>query len=136
MEADSFQPFKITLPWPPSMNTYWRAVPMGNMARNILSRSGRLYRERAITAIKEAGAQEKVLSGRLSLGVMLCAPDRRLRDLDNFCKPILDALSHGKVYEDDFLIDKLRVVRGPIVPKGSVVVSFRPAGKTLMEIWG
>ena len=126
MEADSFQPFKLELPWPPSMNSYWRAIPMGKIARNILSKAGRTYRERAMAAIIESGHHGKGLDGKVSLSLILSAPDKRRRDLDNFLKPVLDALTHGKVYEDDYQVDELRVVRGPIVPKGIVMVELRP----------
>jgi crossover junction endodeoxyribonuclease RusA len=34
-------------------------------------------------------------------------PDRRRRDLDNIQKPVLDALQHAGVYEDDSQIDLL-----------------------------
>ena len=34
-------------------------------------------------------------------------PDRRRRDLDNLQKPLLDALQHAGVYEDDSQIDLL-----------------------------
>ena len=38
-------------------------------------------------------------------------PDRRVRDLDNLNKAILDSLTHSNVIEDDKYIDDLRIVR-------------------------
>jgi crossover junction endodeoxyribonuclease RusA len=34
-------------------------------------------------------------------------PDRRRRDLDNIQKPVLDALQHARVYQDDSQVDLL-----------------------------
>jgi len=107
---------------------------MGKIARNILSKAGRTYRERAIAAIMESGHHGKGLDGRLGLSLILCAPDKRRRDLDNFLKPVLDALTHGNVYEDDYQVDKLRVARGPVVSKGIVLVGLRPVGEPVERI--
>lgn len=49
-------------------------------------------------------------------------PDRRIRDLDNIKKALLDSLTHAGVYKDDFQIDDLRVVRREVVKGGYVIV--------------
>jgi crossover junction endodeoxyribonuclease RusA len=49
-------------------------------------------------------------------------PDRRRRDLDNIQKPVLDALEHVGVYEDDSQIDLLITRRREVVPGGQLLV--------------
>lgn len=111
----------ITLPYPPSINRYWRAVA----GRNILSRDGRSYRERAQIAMLTQRARK--LTGRAVVEIVMHAADRRRRDLDNICKPILDALVHGGALDDDEQIDDLRIVRGERDKDNPrVVVTLRP----------
>jgi len=53
-------------------------------------------------------------------------PDRRRRDLDNIQKPVLDALEHAGVYEDDSQVDLLITRRGPVSDGGSIRVQIEP----------
>ena len=96
------------LPWPPSVNTYWRSVN----GRTILSRKGREYRANAHARLAEQGLP--FVKGRVSVSAIAHAPDNRRRDLDDLWKSILDSLTHARAIEDDSLIDDLRIVRGPV----------------------
>jgi crossover junction endodeoxyribonuclease RusA len=49
-------------------------------------------------------------------------PDRRRRDLDNLQKPVLDALEHAGIYEDDSQIDLLLTRRRDVVAGGRLDV--------------
>lgn len=112
---------KLTLPWPPSINHYYRHVG----PRTLISRQGREYR-RAICGLlaQTAGAgDEPPRTGRLSLCMDAFPPDRRRRDLDNLQKPLLDALQHAGVYEDDSQIDLLLSRRRQRRDMGQVVVT-------------
>lgn len=116
---------RIELPYPPSVNTYWRHVPMGKRGvRVLISKRGRDYRH----DVGMVCASEKIagmrLGGRLAVKVTLCAPDKRTRDMDNYNKALLDALSEAQVWDDDSQIDDLRVVRGPKVKGGKAVVEI------------
>ena len=106
------------LPWPPSVNHYWRMVK----GRMLISREGRDYRTAVARALGEAGAVR--LEGRLEVQVDAWPPDRRRRDLDNLCKALLDALEHGGAYRDDGQIDRLTVIRRPVVAGGALRVSM------------
>jgi len=53
-------------------------------------------------------------------------PDRRCRDLDNLQKPVLDALEHAGVYEDDSQIDLLVTRRREVVQNGRLQVDVMP----------
>lgn len=108
---------EIILPWPPSVNRYWRTV----RGRMLISREGRAYRLAVVDRIirSDTGA---VMSGRLAVSIVACPPDRRRRDIDNLLKAPLDALAYAAVYQDDEQIDSLTVERGPIVPDGELRV--------------
>lgn len=104
----------LTLPWPPSVNHYWRH----NQGRTHISAEGKAFRQ--IVAWRALEQRTKCLSGRLSLTVGAFPPDRRRRDLDNLLKALLDALQAAGCYEDDSQIDRL-VVQRMEQRKGGVV---------------
>ena len=108
-----------TLPWPPSVNGYWRSF----RGRPIISKRGREFRNDAIAAVLEQGKQR--LAGRLSVVFVAHPPDRRTRDLDNHLKAPQDALTAAGVWSDDSQIDDLRIVRGECVKGGKMVVEIR-----------
>ena len=48
---------------------------------------------------------------RLEINVHLHAPDKRLRDIDNVLKPLLDALVHAGLFNDDSQVDLITIDR-------------------------
>ena len=108
----------LTLPYPPSMNHYWRHV--GH--RTLISRDGRRFRK-AVCAILAAQAIRPA-RGSLLVTVAVHPPDRRRRDLDNVQKALFDALEAGGAYFDDAQIDKIVVERGRVVKGGHVIVEI------------
>lgn len=122
MEALSEQIF--LLPFPPSVNHYWRMVSMRHGCRMLISREGRAYREAVVSALAAAGARAQ--DGRLDVSIVASPPDRRRRDLDNALKSLLDSVGHGGAYHDDSQIDHLEIWRGAVVPNGQVAVRISP----------
>lgn len=96
----------LRLPYPPSMNRYWRSV----QNRVLISAEGRKYREAVIAEV-----DGYKLDGRLKVEIEATMPDKRRRDVDNLFKAALDALTHAQVWLDDSQIDDLRIVRAPEV---------------------
>jgi crossover junction endodeoxyribonuclease RusA len=96
--------FTFTLPWPPSMNTYWRTFK----GRMIISAKGRAYREAVIEQIKQQGGAYGY-KGKLAVEIEAYRPDKRRRDLDNLLKAALDGCTHAGVWEDDSNIVDLRI---------------------------
>lgn len=95
---------ELTLPFPPSVNTYWRTFN----GRMLISKKGREYRKAvADEIILQKG--NKHLKGKIKMTIEAWRPDNRKRDLDNLLKAPLDALTHAGVYEDDQLIVDLRI---------------------------
>ncbi|WP_019584703.1 RusA family crossover junction endodeoxyribonuclease [Deinococcus apachensis] len=125
----------FTLPWPPSLNSIWRATVVktaeGPQARVLLSREGRAYRRAVRDRIRDYGHPRTPPGTRLALTLTACPPDKRARDLSNIPKALEDALTHAQVWADDSLIDELIVRRGEVCPRGRMVVQIVPLGSTL-----
>lgn len=112
----------LSLPWPPSTNTYWRNV----RGRTVLSRAGREYKEKVKTEIhRQLGLPVPTLSGAVALSVCLQPPDRRRRDIDNHAgKALLDALQAAGVLEDDSQVKELHAFMQEPTKKGSAMVEI------------
>ena len=108
------------LPYPPTINHYWRSIGRG---RVVISAAGREYRK-VVWALALETAQEK-LHGALKVVVAVTCPDRRTRDLDNLPKALLDALRYGGAYDDDGFIDDFRIYRAGIGKPGGVIVTVQ-----------
>lgn len=116
--------FEIELPYPPSINHYWRRV--GH--RTLISREGRRFREHVVTIL--AARRITPLSGALEVKIDVYPPDNRRRDIDNVQKALLDALQQGGAYLDDSqIIDLHARKRGPRSP-GLVRVTLRQVEDT------
>jgi crossover junction endodeoxyribonuclease RusA len=102
----------MTLPWPPSVNHYWRHPTKGRLAgRHLISEEGKLYRALVQSELLFTRGLKKPLTGRLAIEIKASPPDRRVRDLDNILKSLLDAIVHGGVVEDDSLFDAIAIAR-------------------------
>ncbi len=112
---------RLTLPYPPSVNHYWRKW----RNRMVISPEGREYR-RAICGLLAPGGGNGVRKppsgGRIALAMDAFPPDRRRRDMDNIQKPVLDALEHAGVYVNDSQIDLLITRRRETVTGGRLDV--------------
>ena len=95
---------ELTLPWPPSVNRYWRAVK----GRVIISAEGRAYRK-AVADQVLIQCCAKHYAAKMKVEIEAWRPDNRRRDLDNLLKAALDACTHAGVWEDDANIVDLRI---------------------------
>lgn len=82
---------KLTLPYPPTGNLYWRHF----RGRVVVSSQARKYRE----MVRLLGSRIEPLKGAVEVSVDVHRP-RRIGDLDNALKVLLDAL-RGIAYVDD-----------------------------------
>ena len=105
----------LTLPWPPSANTYYRNFN----GRMVLSENGRKYRQQVADVLMACypGAGRKQF-GRLAMFASLYPPNRRKFDCDNRIKALQDALQYAGVFDDDEQIDALAIFREEIMPGG------------------
>lgn len=111
----------LVLPWPPTVNTYWRNVA----GRTLISKGGRLYRKMVAMQLSYSPYRADILTGRLAVNITAHPPDKRRRDLDNLPKGLLDALTHARVWEDDSQIDDLRIVRGEVRQDGEIRITIQ-----------
>lgn len=98
---------ELKLPFPPSVNHYWRHVG----AKVLISAKGRSYR--TLVQLLCLGKSRKCATS-LRVAILACPPDHRRRDLDNLSKALLDAMQYSGLYVDDFQIDELEIKRGPV----------------------
>ncbi len=106
------------LPYPPSINTYWRHRVFGRRPIVYVTDAGVAYREE----IKLLAGVVRPLDGDLVVVVNLYPPDRRRRDIDNPIKALLDAMTHAGIWRDDSQIKKLTVEMMPKI-RGRAMVS-------------
>ena len=95
---------ELTLPWPPTVNTYWRNFN----GRVLISAKGREYRKSVADQVLIQRAA-KHIDYTVKVEIPAFRPDRRRRDLDNLLKALLDSMTHAGVFKDDALIEDLRV---------------------------
>lgn len=117
---------KLTLPFPPSVNRYWRAPNKGPLkGRHLISAAGRAYQSAACAAIIEQLRRLPKPSTELAaVEILLFPPDASRRDIDNYCKALFDALTHAGVWEDDNQVKRMLVEWGPKVKGGRVEISI------------
>lgn len=112
--------FQISLPYPPSVNHYWGS--RGNY--RYLTAKAKAFRAATIEAVRLAG-HGGFGDSRLQVCIKLNSPDRRVRDIDNCVKSILDSLCHAGMFLDDSQVDRLVVERGTVVKGGSCLVHIK-----------
>jgi len=123
----------LTLPWPPSANTYWRHPTRGRLAgRHLISEKGRDYRAAVIRQVREQLGKINPRTDLVAVTVEAFVPDRRKRDLGNLEKALMDSLTHAGVWVDDSQIDDLRIKRarndkGELIIAGMVKVTIATA---------
>ena len=93
----------LFLPYPPSVNTYWGF----HGHRRFLTKKALEFKE---LVSKEIKAQPvRFGSEYLSLTLGLNPPDRRIRDIDNPIKPLLDSLVAAGLFDDDSQVKRLTI---------------------------
>ena len=110
---------ELFLPYPPSVNTYWGFQG----SHRYLTANAKAFKKVVHAKFLET-KHRGFKDGRLFVTIYLHAPDRRRRDIDNHVKSLLDACTQARIMEDDSQIDRLLVIREPIVKFGLCRVCF------------
>ncbi len=108
----------LRLPVPQTVNKYWES---NNDGSRRISKKGKAFRIEALACVRNQAFHHRTLTGRIAVRITLFAPDKRLRDLDNLKKALLDACTHAGVWADDSLIDMDHTDRGPVKPRDGYI---------------
>jgi len=95
---------------PKSTQTIYRAISRGSFISVYMTREGKDIKEKYVREILTQYREREPTAERIEVEIDLFFGDKRTRDIDNFNKLILDALS-GIVYEDDKQIQKLTITK-------------------------
>ena len=122
--------YELYLPFPPTVNNYYSKAGSGG---RFISNKGRKFRDEVGCATLNQ-LPGVFIDYRMLVEIVLFPPDSRTRDMDNYNKALLDALTHIKLWEDDSLIDQLFVYRGEIRSRsGSCYVRITEAGPVIRD---
>jgi crossover junction endodeoxyribonuclease RusA len=89
------------LPWPPTVNGYWGTRRGGGKFR---TRKAKAFRKAALQAIGDVDTH----TDEVAVLAVFNPPDSRTRDVDNYWKGLLDAMTSAGVWLDDSQV-KLQV---------------------------
>ena len=117
----------IELPYPPSVNNYWRS----NGKRRFITQEGKKFKTDVADIVADKNFP-KFGDRRLKVLIYFHPRDRRKADLDNRLKAILDSLQDSGVYDDDEQIDHLTIQRAAIKSGGGVTVAIEAIDKPLI----
>lgn len=116
--------FEMYTSYPPTVNNYYVMTQRGVF----ISQKGKKFRDQVIQDVCEQLAGFEKQYGRLRLDVVLFVPDKRRRDIDNVQKPLLDALTHAGVWDDDSQLDQITIYRGAHTFDGKTYIRVSEAG--------
>ena len=131
------EPITLRLDYPPSVNhIYGQRGLKARGKRKYLLPEVEQYRTSVMISVIEQ--YPKFLDGgfvekeRLAITVHAYPPDRRVRDLDDYHKALLDAITESGLWLDDNQVDQLHTYRG-VPGSGRVRVEICDAGPLMPE---
>lgn len=115
----------IFIPYAPSVNSHWHS----GRGRVYLSGEARRFRKAVHECLLERYGVRYPRFGNqaVAVSIVLYPPDKRRRDIDAPIKETLDALASAGVFDDDYQVTALSIVRRP--PEGD------PGMQVLVKLW-
>jgi len=108
---------RLDLPYPPSINNYW--IASGH--RRFISKRGQEFRQAVWIECLQRRVP-KLGSQSLMVHIILQPRNKKLMDIDNCAKAILDSLEHAGIFNSDVQVQKLLIERGEQVKGGGCQV--------------
>lgn len=105
---------EITIPYPVSVNNLYFAKKFGG---KYLNHHVPRYRQ---TVFALCAQKQKFGDSKIRLEIKMYPPDRRIRDIDNICKVILDSLQCSGVYNNDSQVYQLYVEKLEVRKYGEI----------------
>jgi crossover junction endodeoxyribonuclease RusA len=115
----------LNLPIPPSVNTYYRNF-RGIM---VLSKAGRQFKAAVQDYVVEHNIP-KFGASKVKLTMVLRPRDKRKIDIDNRIKAVLDSLEDAGVFDNDWQVDHIEMIRGTPVKNGAIHVLIEAIDET------
>jgi len=113
--------------FPPTVNNYYVKTQRGVF----ISHKGRKFRDALAESLHAQIGADAHIDYPVLVEVILHMPDKRVRDLDNYMKPLLDAITKTGFWDDDSLIDQLFIYRGEVTSSGKVFIRVSDAAPVL-----
>jgi len=117
----------LYLPYPPSINNYW--IASGH--RRFISQRGRDFKASVSSYVIEQNIP-KLGTIQVNIDIILRPRSKKLMDIDNCIKPILDAIQDAGVIDDDVQVTKVSIERGLIQKGGGCVVMIVPMSQDVI----
>lgn len=111
---------EIALPYPPSVNHYWKHTRDG---KHYISKAGREFKRIATKVCKQFDPFESAVE----IKIEIYFPDNRARDLDNLPKGIFDSLVGAGLIKDDnrTIIRKYSIEEKGVIAKGKTIIKIK-----------
>jgi crossover junction endodeoxyribonuclease RusA len=107
---------RLTIPLPPSINSYHRSVTLrSGISKVLISKHGRKWKKAALLAV-QLQWRGNPLEGDVRVSIVAYFRDRR-RDADNILKPCLDLLQAAGVMVNDRQVWEIHLYRA--IDKGN-----------------
>ncbi len=125
--------YMLDLPWPPSMNAYWglRLTKQGQRII-VVTKKGTDY-QKLVRSLVAMRWMHGPICYKVAMLIEVWAPSEQYSeggrwffDIDNRCKPVLDALAKAGVLQNDKLVRDVRIVDRGVDPPGKIKVWIRP----------
>lgn len=113
----------LSLPYPPSINTYWGF----HGSHRFLTKKAREFK----ALVSNIVVSQPIRFGDclLEIHIVWHCPDRRTRDIDNTLKPLFDALVQADLMNDDSQIKRIEVEFGEVIKGGKTEMKIFPYQK-------
>lgn len=116
--------FNALLPYPVTVNKYWRKGKTSNGKTIIhLSSEAKRFTQTVVLLVAQ-NTDGRCSAKRLKGEFVLHPKDRRKQDIDNRLKSLLDAMQKARLYIDDEQFDEIIIRRGEMVKGGCVSVKI------------
>lgn len=112
--------------YPPTINHYYTEWCQAGVVRKALGMGGKNLRAEIYRLKLEYHARMDPFTKPLQVEVQFVVPDRRRRDIhDNIVKPMCDALTYAKFWEDDHIIHDFRAAKIGIEAPGKTIIRIQ-----------
>jgi len=139
---------EIIVPWPASLNHYYRAMVASKDGRviytkyghivchSILSADARAYRKKIkATLLDKLGKlNEPIYESEIGIALYFFPPSKRKADIDNFFKGLFDGFTEFKFWSDDCMVKSLHADWcETVTPKK--YPKFNMKGLVVVRVW-